>query len=427
MPDTGARRQVPLAILALTCSPWLASCGDAEPDPSSRPAEIQSAETEAEIAARKRREDEARLRELGYANYAEAAADEDEAFVTMPDPDRVAPGHNLIPSAGELLLFDSRANLLHRWSTPGVSWTAPLLLPNGDVLVSGAADGSETRPGLCIARLAWDGEPVWWRWTRSHHDVDLSADGTVATLTAMKPRVIPSIHPEYKVRDEGVATLSLKSGRVLQEISLHDLMVAAPEHVEIQLHPRAQTAMEREGIDLFHSNAVDFLRDPSLEERDPIYTVGHVLITIRHQDTVMIVDLEEERVVWAWGQGEIQAPHDGHVLPNGNVLIFDNGPERGWSRVVEVDPLTREIVWQWSADEPTDFFTIGRGSVQRFENGNTLLADSDSGEALEVTREGEVVWHFRNFDKDDEGRRATFAFIRRHPTELVDALLAAGK
>jgi hypothetical protein len=44
--------------------------------------------------------------------------------------------------------------------------------------------------------------------------------------------------------------------------------------------------------------------------------------------------------------------HDPRPLPNGNLLIFDNGPHRRdhpapYSRVIEVDPRTRAIVWEY--------------------------------------------------------------------------------
>ena len=34
-------------------------------------------------------------------------------------------------------------------------------------------------------------------------------------------------------------------------------------------------------------------------------------------------------------------------LPNGNLLIFDNGTLRGYSRVIELNPLTEEIAWEY--------------------------------------------------------------------------------
>jgi len=63
-------------------------------------------------------------------------------------------------------------------------------------------------------------------------------------------------------------------------------------------------------------------------------------------------------------------------------------------------------------------------SRQRLPNGNPLLANSDSGEAFEVTPEGEVVWRFLNPASNTEGRRATSVRIKRYPLELVDRLLA---
>ena len=36
------------------------------------------------------------------------------------------------------------------------------------------------------------------------------------------------------------------------------------------------------------------------------------------------------------------------------------------------------------------------GTAQRLANGNTLITESDSGRAFEVTREGEIVWEFWN-------------------------------
>ena len=41
--------------------------------------------------------------------------------------------------------------------------------------------------------------------------------------------------------------------------------------------------------------------------------------------------------------------------------------------------------------EPTDFFTLTRGSCQRLPNGNTLIANSESGEAFEVYGDGLVA------------------------------------
>ena len=67
---------------------------------------------------------------------------------------------------------------------------------------------------------------------------------------------------------------------------------------------------------------------------------------------------------------------------------------RKYSRVVEVDPATGQIVWQYHAPIKSEFFSPTKGSAQRLANGNTLICNADHGQAFEVTREGEVVWEW---------------------------------
>ena len=103
---------------------------------------------------------------------------------------------------------------------------------------------------------------------------------------------------------------------------------------------------------------------------------------------------------------------------------LDNGAGRKWSRVVEVDPLAREIVWQYGAEADQRFFSGGRGSCQRLENGNTLIAHSNLGEAFEVTPDGRKVWQFWNPEVNEEGRRDVIVRMIRYPDAMVRPLLA---
>jgi outer membrane protein assembly factor BamB len=127
----------------------------------------------------------------------------------------------------------------------------------------------------------------------------------------------------------------------------------------------------------------------------------------------MIISWETKRVIWSWGQGEISGPHDATLLPNGNVLVFDNGLRRKWSRVVEVDPRTNEIEWSYQAPNPKEFYTSARGAAQRLPNGNTLITDSGAGRAFEVTSEGELVWDFVSPNRDADGERSVIVRTRR--------------
>src|SRR5262249_39379600 len=93
--------------------------------------------------------------------------------------------------------------------------------------------------------------------------------------------------------------------------------------------------------------------------------------------------------------------HAPTLLENGNVLIFDNGPHRlddsvPYSRVIEVNPATNEIVWKYQ-DKPTwNFFSPRMGYAQRLANGNKLITESSFGRFFEVTKEGKIVWEYVN-------------------------------
>lgn len=117
----------------------------------------------------------------------------------------------------------------------------------------------------------------------------------------------------------------------------------------------------------------------------------------------------------------VSGPHDARMLDSGNILVFDNGLSRKRSRVLELDPVMREVVWEHTGDDP--FFTIFRGSCQRLPNGNTLIANSDHGEAFEVTPDGRQVWRFLNPQLTAEGKRRLIVRMIRYPPEWIDPLL----
>ena len=95
--------------------------------------------------------------------------------------------------------------------------------------------------------------------------------------------------------------------------------------------------------------------------------------------------------------------------------------ERGWSRVLEIDPLTDRIVWEYGVAESERFYSRGRGNAQRLPNGNTLITDSDNGRAFEVTHDGDLVWEFRNpFLVEKKGRKHRAPiWARRYPQGVL--------
>ena len=88
--------------------------------------------------------------------------------------------------------------------------------------------------------------------------------------------------------------------------------------------------------------------------------------------------------------------HHVRVLPNGNLLLIDNGvrhipPE---SRAVEyrldLSAHTATMVWQYRHSPA--LFAPFAGSAQRLKNGNTFVAFGAASRVAEVTPAGQVVW-----------------------------------
>jgi hypothetical protein len=127
-------------------------------------------------------------------------------------------------------------------------------------------------------------------------------------------------------------------------------------------------------------------------------------------------------ILWVWGEGELELPHNPTMLENGNILIFDNGTARKYSRVIELNPLTEAIEWQYTGDPLESFFSSTRGSAQRLPNGNTLICESNDGRVFEITTEGEIVWEWYNPSLVDEHRVQVYRMLR-YPPEMFDPLL----
>lgn len=70
--------------------------------------------------------------------------------------------------------------------------------------------------------------------------------------------------------------------------------------------------------------------------------------------------------------------HDARRLPNGNIMIFDNGDTRlpPLTRIVEYEideqQLLATLVWEYS--HPEGYVSLSQGCAQRLENGNTLIS-----------------------------------------------------
>lgn len=112
-----------------------------------------------------------------------------------------------------------------------------------------------------------------------------------------------------------------------------------------------------------------------LPDRPP--ELGRTLICIYGQNKVIELDSAGKEIFEANGMAH---PWGCFGLPNGHRLVAAYSNQK----VVEYDETGKEV---WSKDG----LPGGPMSVQRLENGNTLIACSDSHKVLEVARDGSIV------------------------------------
>jgi hypothetical protein len=156
----------------------------------------------------------------------------------------------------------------------------------------------------------------------------------------------------------------------------------------------------------------------------------NVMVGSREANFLAIISKQTGKVVWHLGPDldrpstggnntlprpvdQIVGQHDAHIiapgLPGaGNLLVFDNQGEAGYpripvgmqprSRVLEIDPVKKEIVWQYTGTDSGrpayTFYSSYISSARRLPNGNTLIDEGMNGRFFQITRKGEIVWEY---------------------------------
>jgi hypothetical protein len=371
-----------------------------------------------------------RLLALPYAGSKVIDKGDEESGVLQLRQGRSYPGFTLytVQELALAQLIDQSGGVIKSWSdSESAHWEKSELLPNGDLLVIGADRPAEPVEGIpdesrYLARFDWNGGLLWKRHWTFHHDIEPTASGQLLALTFAR-RQIPELIPELEVRDDLLTLLSPEGEPVHSRSVIHAFRGRPDIHEPRTPRPTAEGV--RPWVDVFHANSLQGMPYPHLEGRHPIYAPSNVLISSRHQNIIAVIDWRTGKAIWAWGAGELLAPNDAQFLGNGNIMVFDNGLGRGWSRVIELDPVTATIVWEYEAPDPEDFYSISRGSCQRLPNGNTLIADSDNARAFEVTPDGDLVWEFVSPHETSPGRRATIVRAQRYDRDFIERIVIA--
>ncbi|MBK9729935.1 MAG: aryl-sulfate sulfotransferase [Chitinophagaceae bacterium] len=174
-------------------------------------------------------------------------------------------------------------------------------------------------------------------------------------------------------------------------------------------------------IDYVHGNAV---------ERD---NDGNILISSRNMSEISKINLETGEFVWRMGGKNNQFTfvndnipehwnyqHDIRRIANGNVTLFNNAVdlpvEHSEAKEYQLDEINKVATLIWHYEHPpigdAHVFGTGSGSVQRLENGNTLISwgktinsTSNIPNYTEVDTNNNIVWEFKFEDGLQRGYR----------------------
>jgi hypothetical protein len=330
--------------------------------------------------------------------------------VTVYDRKRAHPGYNLYCSAETHAadLIDMEGRVLHSWryETPQSGtgdWMGVHLFNSGDLLL--------VDEDLGLIRIDKRSKLLWRYDGGCHHDLEIAPDGCILVLTREVRHAGGDQGPVY---GEEAITVLTADGKPLQRVSIL-------EAFRRSTYACVFNRVELKG-DVLHTNALRRL-DGRLACKSPAFREGNVLISVREIDTIAVVDLETQRVVWALS-GMWTAQHDPKFLPNGHILLFDNQGLRSgskiYSKVLEFDPLTQTEVWAYRGSPANGFYSEFVGQCQRFANGNTLIVETDGGRAFEVTPAGETVWEFINPKRTGANQelRAAIVYMVRIPSDF---------
>jgi hypothetical protein len=339
----------------------------------------------------------------------------DERGVTTYQPDKVQPGLTLYTSghAPKAYLVDMDGRIVQEWGMPfSAIWDKSAAVkkpqpdshvyiekavpfPNGDLLAVYAAVG-DTPWGYGLVKMDKDSKVIWKYLAHAHHDVDIAPDGRIFALTQEigKDDIKQYAHLKAPRIDDYVAILS-PEGKELRKIRIIDVLLRSPYARLLDMVP---WYIAKGAGDYLHTNSIEVL-DGSGASKLPQANAGRLLLSFREINTIAIMDVEREEIVWAM-RGPWLRQHDPDLLPNGNILLFDNqggaGNPGGMTRVLEIDPLTQQIVWSYAGTQEQPFESEVRSSQERLANGNTLITESDGGRLFEVTPQGEIVWNYVN-------------------------------
>jgi hypothetical protein len=369
--------------------------------------------------------------------------------VTIYDPARAYNSFICFSSPdGHTHLIDMDGNEVHEW--PYVGLPGRIIDPKlvggqlGHVLLQ-LSDNGDKRQGIfgdkTVGELDWDGKTVW-EWgtqapggsARQNHDWDRLPNGNTVLLVTL-PHPVKGLGQKelgdqgvYEVTPAGDIVWKWVAGEHLNEFGF------SPEGIRYLRERIARNPVDSWGY--LEINDLQVLGPNRwYDAGDKRFAPDNLMFDSRKANFVAIIDKKTGKIVWRLGPyfpgseysqdhrildqqvprpvDQISGQHNAHLIPEGlpgagNLLLFDDQGGAGFppaplgiyagSRVIEIDPIKKEIVWQYtganSGRAVWSFFSSFVSNAQRLPNGNTLIDEGMDGRFFQITPQGDIVWEY---------------------------------
>ena len=308
-----------------------------------------------------------------------------------------------------------------------------------------------------VEKIDWDGNLIWSfnyysSEYSSHHDVEVLPNGNILLIVWEKKTYNEAVSAGRNPSNLGSSIWSEKiieinpsetSGanivwewhvwdHLIQDFDSSKLMYGNiaehPELINLNFGSFNQ--------DWLHINSVRYNseRDEillSVHNFSEIWIIDHSTTTLQAADHTGGSKGKGGDLIYRWGNPQaygtgtnsdrkLYTQHDARWIESGlpgenDIIIFNNGQARPGGNYSTVDEISTpldlngnyyiepsgtfgptDLIWNYTAPQPTLFFAQNISGAERLQNGNTLICEGPTGKFFEVDSLGTLVWEYIN-------------------------------
>lgn len=274
--------------------------------------------------------------------------------------------------------------------------------------------------GVSLQRFDACGKRVWVIPGEFHHAValdesqkfawalrDEDTDGALAHATVLKVDTATGAILQRIAMDEIIA----------KNPNLHILDIRARDDNWANGNPRNSKTQWLK--DPFHLNDVEPLPSALASHfTDEGFAPGDLLLSVRSLNLVIVVDPQSLLVKW-WHMGAWRRQHDADWQPTGEISVYDNRMDLGYSQIVAIDPESESMRVLYDG-RATDFYSRIRGKHQLAATGDLLVSSPQQGRVFEVQPDGKMALEIYNPKPGSDNYNYPLSEIQWFPSDSFD-------